>query len=486
MSVLNAIFTPCQERVSTLKNKFNLLTSKEWLPFQKSWFRYVDESKFLEDSIRFFTLSGKDRPGIYYRGSNNDVIKSICGRHSLTFKESPDYDFQYAIIDLRGEIEKVKTEADFEKIRKSLFELLNLLYPLIEERRFITIVSQNRTIEGAYHPFAWDLGYIGQNIFSLKDEKIGCIDEGHDYEKISPKNAGADCFYSMHFRKDELSPGVQSHLSSYSFSKVKKSTFKIRVPKWFILKPQRRNKDEILHPAKYPEDLTELFISRFTKLGDNVFDPMSGTGSSQIGAIKLERNGYGTELSPFFGAIAQKRCAEFINPNQESLFEENLNAMARIEIGDAREFMKFKFPQQNYLITSPPYWDMLNMKGAENQAKRINSGLKTNYSDSEDDFGNITDYKNFVDSLVTIYRELIKILEPGACLTIVVKNIKKKGSNYPFAWDLCRELQSDLVLLPEAFWLQDDISIAPFGYGNTWVSNTFHQYCLNFQVPISM
>ena len=30
---------------------------------------------------------------------------------------------------------------------------------------------------------------------------------------------------------------------------------------------------------------------------------------------------------------------------------------------------------------------------------------------------------------------------------------------------------------------KDDISIAPYGYGNTFVSNTFHQYCLNFQVP---
>ena len=30
-------------------------------------------------------------------------------------------------------------------------------------------------------------------------------------------------------------------------------------------------------------------------------------------------------------------------------------------------------------------------------------------------------------------------------------------------------------------WLQDDQSIAPYGYGNTFVTNTFHHYCLNFQ-----
>ena len=44
------------------------------------------------------------------------------------------------------------------------------------------------------------------------------------------------------------------------------------------------------------------------------------------------------------------------------------------------------------VITSPPYWDMLNMKGAENQAKRKDKGLQTNYSNSKEDLGNIDDY----------------------------------------------------------------------------------------------
>ncbi len=68
-------------------------------------------------------------------------------------------------------------------------------------------------------------------------------------------------------------------------------------------------------------------------------------------------------------------------------------------------------------------------------------------------------------------------------LTAEVKNVKKKGRNYPLAWDLAERLQERLILLPESFWLQDDISIAPYGYFNTFVSNTFHHYCLSFQKP---
>ena len=137
----------------------------------------------------------------------------------------------------------------------------------------------------------------------------------------------------------------------------------------------------------------------------------------------------------------------------------------------------------DYIITSPPYWDMLNMKGAENQAKRIGKGLQTNYSDDEADLGNIAAYQDFLQELTDIYLKLIPMMKPGSFLTVVVKNIKKKGRNYPFAWDLALALQDHLVLLPEVFWCQDDISIAPYGYGNTWVSNTFHQYCLTFQKP---
>jgi hypothetical protein len=133
------------------------------------------------------------------------------------------------------------------------------------------------------------------------------------------------------------------------------------------------------------------------------------------------------------------------------------------------------------MITSPPYWDMLNMKGAENQAKRITKGLQTNYSDNKDDLGNIDEYDIFLKLLMEVYHNILEIVPTGTHFTIVVKNIKKKGKNYPFAWDITRILGKKMEILPETFWCQDDINLAPYGYGNTFVSNTFHQYCLNFR-----
>ena len=434
-----------------------------------------------DELLRFFTLQAEPSPATFYSGENTDLVKTLCARLKLEYLAKPDAQAQYALIDLRARIASIKTLEQWKALRTEIFELCKNLFDNHQERRFITVIAQNIFIDGKYEPLAWDISYVIASIFSLKDEKIACLGESSLYEKVSSKNAGNENFYLLNFRKDENSQN-SDELVPYSF-RGRKAKFGEATPQWFILKPQRRNADEILHPAKYPEDLIDMYVSAYTKEGQNVYDPMSGTGSTQVGSLKLRRNAYGTELSDFFGEIARKRSKEVITPQQESLFAENNDCEVRIEIGDARDFRKFNFPKQHYLITSPPYWDMLNMKGAENQAKRIESGLRTNYSENLNDMGNINDYNEFLNSISALYFEIAELLHPKAKVTIVVKNIKKKGNNFPFAWDLCRILQEKFILLPENFWLQDDISIAPFGYGNTWVSNTFHQYCLQFQLP---
>ena len=91
--------------------------------------------------------------------------------------------------------------------------------------------------------------------------------------------------------------------------------------RWHIIKPKQRNKNEILHPAKYPEELVNLFVRHFTDNDDNVFDPMSGTGSTQLESLKLGRNAYGTELSSLFYELSLKRINEFMNPIQMDMFD---------------------------------------------------------------------------------------------------------------------------------------------------------------------
>lgn len=447
----------------TVINRFNNLTSKEWLPFQKSFFKYASKYEMYVQNLRFFTKCSDEKAvNVYFYGSDENInifkaLKIDFNFNLFTEVVIENQKFDFIIFDIIDEIEKSDIE-NLQELKELILKKVQSLYGNLSERKFLWIIADNKKIDKSFYPFAWDLAKCISEILSLKDEKIGCLEN-------------SETFYSLYFRKDDRSKNLPINNFNPIFNLSENLTETYKVPKWFILKPQPRKKDEILHPAKYPEDLIDLFVNQFSHPNDNIFDPMSGTGSTQVGALRNNRNAYGTELSEFFCEIANNRCEKLeLKDNEFKIL--NL---------DIRKIQKSDFPPIDYILTSPPYWDMLNMKGAENQAKRRDKGLQLNYSEEENDLGNIADYNDFLNELVKIYFDLIKILKPGGYVTIVVKNIKKKGSNYPFAWDLAEKLSSELILLPECFWCQDDLSIAPYGYGNTWVSNTFHHYCLNFR-----
>lgn len=247
---------------------------------------------------------------------------------------------------------------------------------------------------------------------------------------------------------------------------------------WFIHNPPPRRKDVLQHPAKFPETLAEEFIRFFTKRGQTVLDPMMGTGSALVAALRAGRRGVGVELNPRYFEIARRvvddeiACLGGVPERRAPLL---FNA-------DAARIPSLKLPRVAYVLTSPPYWDMLRARGAETQKKRRAApGLDVFYSDDPNDLGNVADYDEFVARLCAVYTGLKPCLKPRAYLTIIVKNVKKGGKIYPLAWDLGRELGRVYTLKDERIWNQDNQRLAPYGLGNAWVSNTFHHYCLQFR-----
>ncbi len=247
---------------------------------------------------------------------------------------------------------------------------------------------------------------------------------------------------------------------------------------WFSHNPPPRRKDVLRHPAKFPETLAHEFIEFFTKSGQVVFDPMVGTGSTLLACLRSGRSGFGLELNPAYAEIARELIdeeRELLGPPASELHVEVIN-------GDAADLQSFNLPQIDYVLTSPPYWDILHARGAETQRQRRDSSeLDVTYSDDPADLGNIADYDEFLDRLVQIYTDLKSYLRPRSYLTVILKNVKKKGTIYPLAWDVARNLADVYTLKDERIWVQDNIPLAPYGMGNAWVSNIHHHYCLQFR-----
>ncbi len=247
---------------------------------------------------------------------------------------------------------------------------------------------------------------------------------------------------------------------------------------WFVHNPPPRKKGVLVHPAKFPETMAQEFIEFFTKRGQTVFDPMAGTGSTLIAALRAGRHSYGIELNPKYADLACQLIAE----ERAALGKAAEGLTSHIITGDAAHALDLGLPTVDYVLTSPPYWDMLHAKGAETQKKRrASADLDVFYSDDPNDLGNIHDYEAFLARLVAIYAGLKPLLRQNAYLTIIVKNVKKGGKIYPLAWDLGRELGKVYSLKDEKIWCQDNQPLAPYGLGSAWVSNTFHHYCLQFR-----
>lgn len=268
-----------------------------------------------------------------------------------------------------------------------------------------------------------------------------------------------------------------NNLTSTEWLKFQKS--------WFILNPSPRKSDVILHPAKFPEELAQEFIEFFTKRGQIVFDPMAGTGSTLVAAVRSGRSALGLELAKKYADIAEKRVNEAITfkqkNNEENEFEENIEIKAKVICGNALKMDELEIPTFDYCFTSPPYWDMLHAEGFETQKSRKEKKLDVYYSDDTGDIGNIKEYDKFLSALFNIFENMHDRLKEKGYLTVVLKNVKKGGKIYPLAWDLARSLDGLFVLKDERIWCQDNQKLAPYGYKNAWVSNTMHHYCLNFR-----
>lgn len=71
-------------------------------------------------------------------------------------------------------------------------------------------------------------------------------------------------------------------------------------------------KENVGHPTQKPIELYKLLIQKFSKIGDTIFDPYMGTGSSGIAAKELGRKYIGCEIEQKWFDIAKDRIEKAV------------------------------------------------------------------------------------------------------------------------------------------------------------------------------
>jgi DNA modification methylase len=265
---------------------------------------------------------------------------------------------------------------------------------------------------------------------------------------------------------------------------------------WFVCDSPRyhQNKPTELHPARFPEEMVADFLRFFTKERQFVLDPFLGSGATLVACSEQGRQGVGIELSPRYARVARRRLAQLsldrsyqavIQGDAMEIAKPGLWAPLRAELESAGLHFSRGLPQFDFVITSPPYWNMLRTSrgGVESKHKlRAKQKLDTHYSDSPADLGNVTDYPAFIEAVGAVFDRVHRCLAPGKYLVVVAQNLRApEGEVKPLAWDLARRISRKFLFQGEKVWCQNTKPLGIWGYPKIFVPNYHHHYCLIFR-----
>jgi len=243
-----------------------------------------------------------------------------------------------------------------------------------------------------------------------------------------------------------------------------------------IWKDIKKNKEEwsLKHPAMFPIMLVERLIDIFTDSKKQVvLDPFMGSGSTLIGAQNKGFKAVGFEINKDYISMAKNR----LDNVYKSMFSSDTNYEI---INDSAENLdKHLSPETiDLTITSPPYWDILNRKrSADRKAIR-------NYGNSETDFGNIESYDQFLSSLQSVFQKVYSVTKNGRYCIVIVMDIRKNSTFYPFHSDLAKKMEEINFLLKDIIiWdrQKEYNNMRPLGYPYSFVVNKVHEYILIFK-----
>lgn len=162
------------------------------------------------------------------------------------------------------------------------------------------------------------------------------------------------------------------------------------------------------------------------------------------------------------------------------MFSES-SRQSRIIRADARNLLDHVAPESvDMVITSPPYWNILNEKRtADYRAIR-------HYGDIPDDLSKITDYREFLGALQGVFRLVYRAMKASKYCTVVVMDLRKKDKFYPYHADIATFMQQigftydDLIIWDRR---HEYNNMRPLGYPSKFRINKAHEFILIFQKP---
>lgn len=208
--------------------------------------------------------------------------------------------------------------------------------------------------------------------------------------------------------------------------------------------------------ASFDIEIPRRLIKYFTFTGDSILDPFVGGGTTLIAAKELNRNAYGVDCS--------EKAIELCNKRLSALEIKN-NAKVKVIHGDSRR-LEFEKETFDFIITSPPYFDIVK------------------YSDDSSQLGNITNYNKFLDEVMKVFKECYRVLKKSKYFCVITSDVRKAHWYYPIHVDYINRLQKIgfklhqiMINIFHSSGKREDC----MGYPSNFHPKMIHEYILIFQ-----
>ncbi len=250
---------------------------------QKTTFKSLDRKKFRgKVKAIFFSPPYNNIPGP--KKSTGDRKNGLYDNRSYS---SPEVDEDYP---------DFMPEAEYEK---DMISSIGVFSRLITDDGVIIMNHKNRMRKGyCLSPYRW----------LERTLKRYSLEYYHEYVW----NRGSSLNNGMHNPTNISEKVIVLRKTGAAKPYYKKQFIKqdgkfIAIPDVFKMLPDNRNS----HPAPFPIILPYVFLSMYSKKGDLVCDPYSGSGTTAMAACDLGRNFIGTEISSKFFDQSRERleCA---------------------------------------------------------------------------------------------------------------------------------------------------------------------------------
>jgi len=249
---------------------------------------------------------------------------------------------------------------------------------------------------------------------------------------------------------------------------------------FWISEKCKDDKIALKHPAPFMINDTKKLISLFTKKGMYVFDPFLGSGTTVAAAVMLGRKGFGIDLSEEYISLSKERFKELKLPEDDYY----------ITLGDSnKKINNFDDEFFDYIVTSPPYHNILKNKASGIRSDNSNKGYRNGarqgieyYSDNLKDLGNQESFDDFLKLLSKIMKKCYNKLKTGKYCTIVISDFtvdKKEVCVQSYIVNMMEKIGYEFV--GTIALLQNNKPLYPFGYPFAYKINHHHQNMITFR-----